>query len=494
MHRRFNVISFNYRNTYDASVQSLPATSDVTPKRMFGYVIQKPVEQTADYIAPIPSHCGCQECAAAFEESKMPSIMLPVQYTRMRRSTDWTDTREKIKQRYTEKLSGHVDKLKTVKVKTVESFEKTKQYAQEQVAKIKSSVSPIISKPSEFIQGFRKNFEKPVVPRARRSVTETPYTKPLMPTLKVVESHCPVIQELKDNSEFRSRIAQPDVLQYMPEVGVTVNGAEYQKRCPQCGNHLAESMCRTCVKMAEAAQPQYFRYVDGVPVPFVPGTTQSSKRSAQADFFVYDRFGHKYEENNGNLRLIAPEFAVDPQTAQPNIEAFAEIINANREVMDDVNHFHGDRMVPQPTDLASDVIDFVHDLARRDVKYPQENANVPAPEQPTKPNNSKSHYQIIPIHHENRTGSLISRIYSNNGKVEHSANDRQANGHHESNHKWTVADYKDETRKPISLQKINQNNKEYEVLTIDTQQSADSAEEFDRIMKFLHSGRMKRNA
>lgn len=480
------MIKFNSRNTYDASVQSMPTASNVTPKSAFEYVIQKPAE--SDYVLPVPCNCGCQECSAAtLPGPQMPSLMLPVQYDRFRRSAAAEEARERLKQ----KFNGHIETLKTLKVKTLDKFQQTKQFAQDQVSKIRSSIGPMLSKPTEFVQGFIKNFEKPVVPRVRRSVGETSYTQPMMPTLKVVDNPqpcCPVIQDLKQNSEFSSRIAHPDVLQYMPEVGVNANDAANQNCCPQCGNQLSESMCKTCLTcMQEPAQPQYFRYVDGAPVSFVPGNAQSpSKRSPQADFYVYDRFGHKYEENNGNLRLITPEYYADPETAQPNIEVFADIIHANAEVMHDVNPFPDGKMSGPLSDFASDALDFVHDLSRREAKHQQEYATELKTEPPKVPENTMSHYQIIPIRHESRNGSLIAKLQSKG--------DRNKNELRESIKKPVSTDKKDASGKSFTLQKINQNNNDFEILTIDTLQSADSGEEFDRIMKYLHAARMKRNA
>lgn len=423
----------------------------------------------------VPSHCGCQECSAAFEG---PSMILPVQYNRMKRSPDdpTDDRRAQRTQQFQDRINGHIETLRAIHGKTADKYEKTKQYAVEQVSKIKSKFQPYASRSREFVQGFFKNFEKPVAPRERRSVTETPNTTPLMPMLKVVENQkpsCPVIQDLKENSEFRSRIAQPDVLQYMPEVGVNVDDETRPTRCPLCHGAVSDSVCLACARAQQPAQPQYFRYVNGTPEPFVPGMGQSAqKRSAQSNFFVYDRFGHKYEENNGNLRLLAPEFGEDPQIGQPNIEAFSRIMNDNAEVMHDVNPFPGsDRMISPVTDIAADGLDFIHDMARREAVYPQDEASSPL----KRPYSRKSHYQIIPIRHENRKGSLISKLSSNDDRIESSK---------------SAADRKDGTEEKPSLQKITKNNNQYEILTIDTHQSEDSAEEFDRIMKFLHSGRI----
>lgn len=425
------------------------------------------------------------------DRAPMPSLMLPVQYNRLRRSPSDDETvddpRELRKQKYKAKLNGHLESLKTLHTKTVDRFEETRRYAQEQVSKFHSKFHPIVSQSSEFVQGFLKNFEKPVAPRERRSVADTSYAQPMTPTLKVVEHEspcCPVIKDLKENTEYRSRVAQPDVIQYMPEVAVNAEDEIAQKRCPQCNAIVSDSVCTACLAAQQPAQSQFFRYVNGEPVPFVPRSTQSSpKRSAPSDFFVYDRFGHRYEENNGNLRLIAPEpteFEADPETAQPNIAAFADIMNANADVVRDLNPFQDGRMISPVTDLAADAIDVVHDIARREVPESAVNATEP-------PKRSqdyrRSHYQIIPIRHDNRSGSLISKLHSKNDDSK--ANDRRQM----SAHKWTV-DRKNEDGISPSLKKIKHNKKEYEILTIGTHQSEDSAEEFDRIMKYLHSGRI----
>lgn len=449
------------------------------PKQAYGYVI----EEAASYVPTVQSDCGCQQCAGAFEEPQTPSMMIPVQYSnRMRRSTEDPKLGATFRQYYTERMAGHRDQLQTLRTRTIDNFARTKQYASEQVSKIKSRYSPILTKSSDFVKGFKKNFEKPVRPRERRSIDETLDLKPLMPTLKVVENEqpcCPVIQDLKENSEFRSRNAQPEVLQYMPEVSENADDADTPKRCPQCGSHLSDSMCKACSGASEltATPPQYFRYVNGEAVPFVPGTTQSSSKRSVEPNFVFDRFGHKYEENNGNLRLIAPEFVADPQTAQPNFEAFANIMNANAEVMHDLNPVPGGRMLPPVTDLAKDAIDLVHDLERREAKYPHKQSE---PEHLTSrvAHKRKSHYQIIPIHHENQTGTLISKMRSNDVKT-----DRSDAGE-------STTSQKNETDEAGLLHKINQNNNEYEILTIDARNADDSTEEFDRIMKYLHAGRM----
>lgn len=462
------------------------------PTQMHGYIIQRPADRIPDYVASSP--CNCRECSATIaEDTPMPSMMLPMQYSRVRRSADFDEKRDQFKQKYTEKVNNHIESLKTFAVKTSENFEKTKQFAQEQVSKFKSSVAvhPIITKSKDFVKGFAKNFEKPLAPRYRRSV------EPLLPSIKVVENDskptCPVIESLKNNEEFGARNAQPDVLQYMPEVGGNADDAsDEQMRCPQCAGPMTDSVCTKCSSGMQSVQSQYFKYVNDRLVPVVPkpGQTQSSKRSADGPYYVFDRLGHRYVQNDGSLRLIPPQFQHDqpqlPQQydesapqyyAQPSIDTFAHIVDANGEVMHDINPFPDGRPMAPVTDLAVDMLDLAHQLVPREAKYPHDPKS--------KSKNIKNHYQIVPIQFDNRNGTLVTKMSGDDSKTDYEGSDNR-----DIRMQRPKSDSMANPAESASLQKIVRNNNEYKILTLNAPHATSSTEEMDKIMRFLHAGRM----
>lgn len=433
-------------------------------------------------------------------------------------------------------LTGHFDTLRANAARHAENFGKAHQSAQERVSNLKLNFDPIVARTGEFMQGFAKNFALPApVPARRRRNLEVKKTEQnLWPKLKVNEKEmpCSTMESLKKLSKNQDELRLPEVLQFMPELQEDSEYMNTPKNCRQCDTILVDTNCNKCGTQNnyQPGQPQFFEYVQGQPVSYIPGVYQPERSASPAPRYVYDRFGHKFIESNGNLRLIAPQFQ-EPTVGQPNYATLADILNDNQEAIRDVNPFNGDRMIPRPLDLAEDTVDFIRDLSRRQADYykkivhPEEQSTEAKVEEIKNTKNetlksskksnelTKSIYQIIPMKHDGKNGNVVVKLYptkkhpmktSNKNVINKKITGNETPEKEENNKSTTIADelvtkatneLNENTEKTVDnpkFHKIIRNNKNYEVLTIDTDFSSnDSNEEVDRILTYIYDEQLK---
>lgn len=294
----------------------------------------------------------------------------------------------------------------------------------------------------EYLKGFLANFKEASgldAMRTKRDTTEqSDQSGENGPIMKINEKPmpCSTMESLKKESEYREDLQRPEVLQFMPELQTDVERT--RKHCQFCGVPANEDVCNGCGKRNyHPKQPQFFEYIQGEPVSYQPRSAQQpeeNQRSAESTpRYVYDRFGHRYTESNGKLRLMAPaeyQQSADALVGQPNYDGLARILANNQEVLDQTNYAGPDRVLPEPLDFAEDTIEFIHELARRQANYTKQyfasgtvpeakstNENVQLDtelstiEADTKPiNTKKSQYQIIPIKLDGQDGTLIVKM------------------------------------------------------------------------------------
>lgn len=244
------------------------------------------------------------------------SYMLPVRYdmpaSRPRRGLSNRQHRQ-TKLLDFDAIAGH---FKDRHAKTTEVFRSTADSMRDRFSTIVSSIplaehfQPLISSTKEFIEGFPKNF--PGL-RKRRSVDEKEEMPeqdddrriPMLRVREKDEKPCETIENLKQLSNKQAELKSPDAVQYIPELQQNQEKEwEGYRQCHLCGSQLTGNVCQMCGHEHTYQPPQYVEYVQGKPISFYPGACQTPAQSTPR--YVYDRYGHKYLENNGNLRLLMP--------------------------------------------------------------------------------------------------------------------------------------------------------------------------------------------
>lgn len=297
---------------------------------------------------------------------------------------------------------------------------------------------------TDLVKGFAETFSNPQ--RKKRDVTrqdERRNDDKRIPMLRV--------EEYKDR-EIRPRVELETAAER--EQKWNSKDAEKSSQCHKCGAKLTDSACKRCGEH----QPQYFEYIEGKPVSFYPGAQSNDQESPR---YIYDRYGHKYLENNGNLRLISPQYqesmAKRDSGDQPNYAGLAEILNKNQEVMRAINT-HPGRMLPEPVDLVEDAIEIIRTVARRDVdvtneKTPESRYAVP-----------RTMYQVVPMKYDGKDGNLVVKVYSaknDKTKIEQpKQNDELSTVNRDAETNMT------EKSKP-TIKKFTKNHKDYEIISFD---------------------------
>lgn len=422
-----------------------------------------------------------------------------------------------------DKIKEHITKL-TDKIDTSEIKDRFAKFASSiDASAIKDSISKIadpiighasnmVQNPDEFFKGFKENFAVPSS-RSKRSVdSETEeasgdndqdyesddsddneeINEKRYPMLKVKDRQmpceCETIKNLQKLSRTRVELRSPESLQYVPELDI--------------GDAVV--------------QPQYVEYINGQPVTYEPRKSAANEEKSASDVregpaarVVFDRYGHRYFENNGNLRLVTPQYQEAVVGAQPNFAGLADILNQNREVLDELNPMlEPNRMVPQPTEIAERGIDLVRDMIHpnrdmfrenremvrqnRDMvrqirdnakaelkkkkKFAEKKSQVKAEDDSKIELNEapKSIYQMFPMNVDDNEGKLLVRVYS--------AKDSK-DGQLPSD-----ADHTGEKRpSPVpTIQKISRGDKDFEVITFD-HASDNSNEEVQQIYQLYYN-------
>lgn len=296
----------------------------------------------------------------------------------------------------------------------------------------------------QLFQRLRTNGAQEMSRKKRSVYTANEWYERQIPVLQVKERPSENIENFKRLSDSRVELRAPECLRHSPELHSESNDHEDHKKCNKCGTHLIdESMCQSC----GMHQSKYFEYVNGEPVSYKPKTTEKRSSESTDPRYVFDRYGHRYLEHNGNLRLMAPESHRDEFVGSPpNYFGLRDVLDQNRDVMYDLNR-NGPRMIPRPSEYIQDTIRYIHELARRDTKRTG-SENKKSGDTKKK---LKSIYQILPVRYDGNNGEMVMKVYS--------AKDRQ-DEYRGNNQQTNVA----EKSKP-TVQKFRKNRKEYEILS-----------------------------
>lgn len=282
--------------------------------------------------------------------------------------------------------------------------------------------------------------------------------EPAMPVLRVKEYN--PSNEQTRYSKYMSRNMGRVELQTPEHHAKDMKEMEKCSHCHSCGTKLTNSMCSNCGQY----QPQYIQYIEGKQVPFYPGAVQENQQQttvngAEATRFIFDRYGHKYLENNGKLRLVR---------SQPDYAGLASILNENDKVMKQINPSPG-RLLEQPVNVVSDLSQLVRDMAR----YPRNPRNAASDATP------RSMYQVVPMQYDGKDGKLIVKIYDNENKGMDVATTQTA--------ATTTEDRTNEMEKTQpAVKKFVKNNKEFEILTFNDYKGTDGDDDIRRVLEHLH--------
>lgn len=349
-----------------------------------------------------------------------------------------------------------------------------------------SFADPLVSKATKLYEGF-KGMASSI--RTKRDVNDEEMRRredaERMPMLRVKE-----YDAARDNGRFSKYLTTRVELKTPEKQAAQLEEMEKATHCHSCHSKLTESTCNRC----GSYQPQYVEYVEGKPVSYYPGAVQAKMsvekkpEETRSPRYVYDRYGHRYLENNGNLRLIAPQYQEAVVGDQPNFAGLANILSENREIMQQMNRY-GDRMIPEPVDLVTNFSQLIRDMARaRNADADRENRNekrsthsvenkrpIERKDEKTPP---RSMYQVAPMQYDGKDGKLVVRVYA--AKEE----DKAQKYAERSNEKEDDEIELTEKSQP-TVRKYNKNNKEFEILTFDDFKGT-SDEDIRRVIEHLH--------
>lgn len=344
---------------------------------------------------------------------------------------------------------------------------------------LRNKLSDRISSIADF---FTQNFALPPTRRRREATTTEAERRDLMdkriPMLRVKEYEASP-GNYDDLSKYtttsRVKLSKADDQQE------TLRESDGIKHCHECGTELSSSVCTRC----GSHQSQYVEYSTGKPVPFYPGAksvTQPNVESRSPPRYIFDRYGHKYIENNGNLRLIVPQQHQEAMVGdQPDFAGLADILNANEEVIRQLNPAPG-RVMPEPMDIATDAISLVHDLANREpekrsAKYERAATAAAAAEEGENEKKEERHfprtmYQVVPMRYEGKDGKLVVKVYSSKSD---NANTIPA--------AETAATDAEKSKPTVHM--LNKDNKQFEILSFEDYQNS-SNEDIRQVLEHLH--------
>lgn len=366
---------------------------------------------------------------------------------------------------------------------------------------------------------------------------------------------CPTIESLKQSKKLSMH---PDVLQFMPEVGENAANTDDQvlrtrKHCRDCGAIVNENLCDTCNGMSKSYHPtqsQYYEYIDGMPVAYIPGIEQHHVAMQSPDAheqiatpqerIVYDRYGHRYHESNGNLRLLTqPQSMLHPQAddtivGEANMAALDRILNHNQQFIADTNNHAPGRMIDQPITVIRDGVQFIRDILHNpnplrgspDTVDDDDDVGM-AHEMRAKKDVTKQKFSVVPIMTDNIDGSLLVKIYpthqrkqremkqpaviesdpdvvnDNNDYNEKNNNDEivvNANGDDENVPQTQTSTQPDITYADVdvsaqttttSVDEKSENKRNYEVLTIGGGEYDNLNDEVDQILRFIYDANIR---
>lgn len=335
---------------------------------------------------------------------------------------------------------------------------------------------------SSIADFFTQNFALPPLPTRRRREAPTTESerRELMdkriPMLRVKEyepNHGNYDDLSKYTSTSRVKLPKTDDQQKT----LSEKESDGTKHCHECGTKLSNSVCTRC----GSHQSQYVEYSTGKPLPFYPGArsvAQPTVESRSSPQYIFDRYGHKYIENNGNLRLIVPQQHQEAMVGdQPDFAGLADILNGNQGIIRQLNPVPG-RVMPEPMDIATDAISLVHDLANREPeKRSTKYERAAATEESDNKKKSERHfprsmYQVVPMSYEGKDGKLVVKVYSSKSDKANTIS-------------TATTDATDAEKLKPTVHMFNKDNKQFEILSFEDYKNS-SNEDIRQVLEHLH--------
>ncbi|XP_055301972.1 uncharacterized protein LOC129568308 [Sitodiplosis mosellana] len=373
-----------------------------------------------------------------------------------------------------------------------------------------SIAEPFVSHATKIYENFTQNFGLPAVSTRRRR-REAPETSEEQRRKMMDPKRFPILRvEYEANSDKNEDISKHHTTTSRVELKASDqqeswNGKKVEKAtlCHECGSQLSDhnSVCARC----GSRPPQYVEYSTGRPVAYYPGANREPNTDSRpAPRYIYDRYGHKYLENNGNLRLIVPQQHQEAMVGeQPNFAGLADILRNHHEIIQQLNPVPG-RLMPEPIDIASDAISLVQDLARREIKHTDENKEkrstpeykqTSAAAEESKRHFPRSMYQVVPhMRYEGKDGKLVVKVYSSkNDKTNPETNPRkyspgQSKSATTDAATATAAEQRFDNmteKSKATVHKFNKDNKQFEILSFEDYKNS-SNEDIRQVLEHLH--------
>lgn len=347
-----------------------------------------------------------------------------------------------------------------------------------------SMAEPFVSHATKVVENFTQNFGLPVSTRRRRAASMTKDERSEM------DKRIPMLR-VKEYEANRGK--NDDISKYTTASRVELKFRDQQENCHKCGSKMTDTVCKQCGNHQQSTH-QYVEFIDGRPISFYPRAqrSQMNTESRPAPRYIFDRYGHKYLENNGNLRLIR-----DIVEEQPDFAGLADILESNKEAIQQFNPAPG-RIMPEPIDIASDAIDLVRDLALRKIKradndkpekrstseYPTEEKTQKAEEQYL----PRSMYQVLPMHYDGKDGKLVVKVFSKNDKTSSEVRNDEATAAAIAAAKQHDTNMSDKSKPTV--RKFNRDNKEFEILSFEDYKNS-SNEDIRQVLEHLHSKQLQ---
>lgn len=205
------------------------------------------------------------------------------------------------------------------------------------------------------------------------------------------------------------------------------NSDRIRKHCDRCGELAQKFPCPSCGGMSlERSQPQYFEMRQGNLIPYIPGNVVQTLDHSFQPRYVFDRFGHRYLENNGKLKLVGPKQIDDDVTVgsyykDPDVYSeLKDILHRNSETIHSTNYKVGGDHLVQPMNLAhaTDAIRFIQELTQKHNNQYNEDyySNGESYEVGSSRNYpAKRSFKIIPLVEDEDDGSVLVKIAPTGG-------------------------------------------------------------------------------
>lgn len=276
-------------------------------------------------------------------------------------------------------------------------------------------------------------------------------------------------------------------------------------------------------QLPQTGQSQYYELVDGKSVSYVPdGRSLEEDVAYGAPRYVFDRFGHRYSEQNGKLKLIGPNRFENSDAPPPllgsgyhgpspiepyNFNVLENILNNNQEVIDSTNSDDPNHMIEHPIDLTLDTLEFIKELSNKNSGKKYANSNMDYSTSYDESRDFKNYYEsvgesqhpigksrpqrsfdIIPLVKDKQDGSVLVKIAPSRLKEK---NNKKYSGPYLPKGKYNLS------VRPtiISTSKINKPNnhdgvKTYEVITLENDSPVfngkNSSDEDFEILRYVY--------